>query len=40
MLAFKAQTFWASIFQVQDPWAGEPSVRLRPLAPRGEPLKL
>ena len=29
--------FWGLIFQVQDPWAGEPDVGLGPLGPCTDP---
>ena len=36
---FQSQTFWGLIFLVQDPWAGDLSVGLRPLAPWEEALQ-
>ena len=36
----QSQKFRGLILLVQDPWAGEPDVRVRPLAPWGEPLQL
>ena len=34
-----SQMLWALIFPVQDCYAGEPEVGLRPLTPLGEPLQ-
>ena len=34
----QSQMLWGLIFLVQDPWAGEPDMRLRTLTPMGEPL--
>ena len=36
---FQSQIFWGLIFLVLDPWAGDLSVGLRPLAPWGEALQ-
>ena len=36
---FQRQIFWGLIFLVLDPWAGDFSVGLRPLAPWGEALQ-
>ena len=33
----QSQTFWGLMFLMQNCWAGEPDVRLRSLAPWGEP---
>ena len=37
---FQSQIFWGLIFLVPDPWAGDLSAGLRPLAPWGEALQL
>ena len=39
LIGLQIQIFWQLIL-VQDPWAWEPNVRLRILAPWGEPLQL
>ena len=36
----QSQIFWGIIFPVQDPWAREPDVGLRPLTPWEEPLQV
>ena len=35
----QSQMFWGLVFLVQDSWAGEPDMGLRPLTPLGEPLQ-
>ena len=37
---FQSQVFWGLVFPIRDLQAGEPDMRIGPLAPGGEPLQL